>query len=140
MGHQNYSNYFYAINNPHVPPSAFSTYWVNSLQGEGGCSSSSYNEHCVEEENEMLQEKKRERWSHDQTSVLVKSWKEYFVQLESSKCNEFWRKIVLIVNRHGPEKDIKKCKEKIMYLKDKYKKSQRKQQKKQCCSRILSIL
>ena len=34
-----------------------------------------------------------------------------------------FKEIVLIVNRHGPKEDIKKCKKKIMNLKDKYKKA-----------------
>ena len=37
--------------------------------------------------NEKKQRSKRERWSHDQTKVLISMYADKFDELESSRCN-----------------------------------------------------
>ena len=46
----------------------------------------------------------------------------YSFNIESSRCNQYWPKILQEVNSHGPEKTLKQCKVKIRNLKDSYKK------------------
>ena len=46
----------------------------------------------------------------------------HFDNIESSRCNQYWPKIVQEVNSHGTEKTLKQCKVKIRNLKDSYKK------------------
>ena len=57
-----------------------------------------------------------------QTEVQVAQWVKHFDNMESSRCNQYWLKIVQEVNFHGPEKMLKQCKVKIRNLKDSYKK------------------
>ena len=81
-------------------------------------------QHSVESDiNEPSKSKgrKRQRWSSDQTNVLVKKWKEYFDELESSRQYSAWLKIKSAVDEAGPTKSIKQCKDKLRNLKDAYK-------------------
>jgi len=64
---------------------------------------------------------KRERWEADQAQALVSSWRDYFNLVESHKSNSRWVKIQLEVNRVGPYKSLKQCKDKLRNLKDAYK-------------------
>ena len=57
-----------------------------------------------------------------QTEVLLAQWVKHFDNIESSRCNQYWPKIVQEVNSYGPEKTLKQCKVKIRNLKDSYKK------------------
>ena len=75
------------------------------------------------EDKTVTEKKQREPWSNQQTNVLVNLWTENLKVLESSKCNDMWHKIVKEVNKHGPVKDMKKCKKKILNLKENYKKA-----------------
>lgn len=72
--------------------------------------------------NDEKEKTKRERWVAKQTEVLVAQWVKHFDNIESSRCNQYWPKIVQEVNSHGPEKTLKQCKVKIRNLKDSYKK------------------
>ena len=73
--------------------------------------------------------KKRARWSTKQTSVLVKCLKEHSPKLESARASEFRNIIRAEVNRHSPEKTLKKCKDKIRNLRDRSKKAKEKNKK-----------
>ena len=64
---------------------------------------------------------KRQRWTTEQTNVLVKTWKENFDLLESSRQYSAWLKIKTAVDAAGPAKTMKQCKDKIRNLKDGYK-------------------
>ena len=64
---------------------------------------------------------KRERCSAKQTDTLVKLWKENFFLLETPKCPTVWQKVKAEVNKHGPEKTITQCKNKIRDLQAAYK-------------------
>ena len=70
----------------------------------------------------MKKNKKMERWSHDQTKVLISMYVDKFDELESSRCNQIWPWIVEAVSSHGPEKTLKQGKVKIRNMKDAYKK------------------
>ena len=61
------------------------------------------------------------KWSNQQTSVLVEEWKERLDDVESSKSLEAWQKIVQAVNKAGPPKTMKRCKDKLRNLKQAYK-------------------
>ena len=64
---------------------------------------------------------KRERWSAKYTDALVKLWKENFFLLEMPKCATVWQKVKAEVNKHGSEKTVAHCKNKIRNLKAAYK-------------------
>ena len=64
---------------------------------------------------------KRERWSEVQAQTLVSNWKNYFSLVESHKANSAWNKIQAEVNKVGPFKSLKQCKDKLRNLKDAYK-------------------
>ena len=66
-------------------------------------------------------DKRRNRWSAEQTDTLVSSWRECFVQLESHKNAEARRKIIAAVNKKGPAKTVWQGKNKLQNLKDRYK-------------------
>ena len=70
--------------------------------------------------------KKRAHWSTKQTSILAKCLKEHSPKLESARASEFWNIIRDEVNRHSPEKTLKKCKDKIRNLRDRSKKAKEK--------------
>ena len=61
----------------------------------------------LNQDDERPTEKKRERWTPQQTSVLVNLYTENIKVLESVKCSDILRKNVKIVNNHGPSKN--KC-------------------------------
>lgn len=65
--------------------------------------------------------KKRERWSAEQSKVLVSLYVENNEQLESSRCNLVWPSILTKVNQHGSPKSIQQCKIKVRNLKAEYK-------------------
>ena len=64
---------------------------------------------------------KRERWSAKQTDALVKLWKENFFLLATPKWATVWQKVKVEINKHGPEKTVTQCKNKIRNLKAAYK-------------------
>ena len=66
-------------------------------------------------------DKGRNKWSAEQTDTLVASWRECFVQLESHKNHEAWRKIIAAVNKKGSAKTVSQGKKKLQNLKDRYK-------------------
>lgn len=61
------------------------------------------------------------KWSDTQASVLVEEWKERVEEVESSRSLEAWQKIVQAVNKAGPFKTMKQCKDKLRNLKQAYK-------------------
>ena len=61
------------------------------------------------------------KWSDTQASVLVEEWKERVEEVESSRSLEAWQKIVKAVNKAGPFKTMKQCKDKLRNLKQAYK-------------------
>ena len=61
------------------------------------------------------------KWFDAQTSVLVEEWKERVEEVESSRSLEAWQKIVQAVNKAGPFKTMKQCKDKLRNLKQAYK-------------------
>lgn len=64
----------------------------------------------ITDDEAVLSEKNSTRWS----KTLVKQWKENLEDLESSKSNETWDKIVKAVNNTvGPTKTKKQCKDKV---------------------------
>ena len=67
--------------------------------------------------------KKIDHWSTKQTSVLIKCWKDHSSKLESARANEFWNIIRDEVNKHVLETILKKFKDKIRNLRDRYKKA-----------------
>ena len=67
------------------------------------------------------EKKKRERWSESQTKTLVYLWKEHFRDLQTPKQHLIWIKIKTAVNEKGPEKTLKRLRNKIRNLKDAYK-------------------
>lgn len=52
---------------------------------------------------------------------MVQEWKEQIDDIESSKSSEAWKKIIDAVNKAGPEKTMKQCKNKLRNLKASYK-------------------
>ena len=64
---------------------------------------------------------KRQRWTKEQTAVLINSWKDYFKIIESAGSYRAWLKIKVAVDNAGPAKSIKQCKDKVRNLKDAYK-------------------
>ena len=63
---------------------------------------------------------KRETWPDIQTNVLVESWKEYFLDLETFKQPSAWLKVKDKVDSAGPEKSMKQIKTKLRNMKDSY--------------------
>ena len=61
------------------------------------------------------------KWSDTQASVLVEEWRERVEEVESSRSLEAWQKIVKAVNKAGPIKTMKQCKDKLRNLKQAYK-------------------
>jgi len=57
------------------------------------------------------------KWSDTQALVLVEEWKERLEEVESSRSLEAWQKIVKAVNKAGPTKTMKQCKDKLRNLK-----------------------
>ena len=55
--------------------------------------------------------------------MLVKCWKDYNSKLESARANEFWNITRDEVNKHVLETILKKFKDKIRTLRDRYKKA-----------------
>ena len=64
---------------------------------------------------------KRQRWTHEQTTVLIQKWKENFEVVESSRQYGAWLKIKVAVDAAGPDKSVRQCKDKMRNLKDVYK-------------------
>lgn len=65
--------------------------------------------------------KKRERWSEEQSKVLVSMYVEKHEELESSRCNQVWPSILKKVNQQGSPKTKQQCRIKIRNLKADYK-------------------
>lgn len=61
------------------------------------------------------------KWSNTQTSVLVEEWKERVEEVGNSRSLEAWQKIVQAVNKAGPFKTMKQCKDKLRNLNQAYK-------------------
>ena len=61
------------------------------------------------------------KWSDTQASVLVEEWKERVEEVESSRSLDAWQRIVKAVNKAGPLKTMKQCKDKLRNLKQAYK-------------------
>ena len=55
---------------------------------------------------------KRQRWTHEQTTVLIQKWKENEV-VESSRQYGAWLKIKVAVDAAGPDKSVRQCKDKM---------------------------
>ena len=62
------------------------------------------------------------RWSKQQATALIGSWKEHFDEIESFKAPHAWIEIKNKVNEHGTDKSISQCKNKLKTMKDAYKK------------------
>ena len=71
----------------------------------------------------------RERWSKDQINVLVNLWKDSYAKLETAKAHEVWVLIKSEVDKHGNNKTIKQCRDKIKNLKNAYKKAKEENKK-----------
>ena len=65
----------------------------------------------------------RTRWSKQQATALIGSWKEHFDEIESFKAPHAWIEIKNKVNEHGMDKSISRCKNKLKTMKDAYKKA-----------------
>ena len=63
------------------------------------------------------------RWSKQQATALIGSWKEHFDEIESFKAPHAWIEIKNKVNEHGMDKSISRCKNKLKTMKDAYKKA-----------------
>ena len=61
------------------------------------------------------------KWRDEQTTVLVREWKERIEELESSRATETWRLIADAVNKAGSQRTVQQCKNKIRNLKQAYK-------------------
>ena len=61
------------------------------------------------------------RWTDQQTSVLIALWKENLAHVESARNAEAWQKILAEVNKAGPKKSMKQCRDKLRNLKMQYK-------------------
>ena len=85
-------------------------------------------------------EKKREHWSTKQTSVLVKCWKEHSSKLESARASKFWNIIRDEVTKHGPEKTLQTCKDKINNLRIVIKKLKKTTSKKELYQHFLPFM
>ena len=70
--------------------------------------------------------RKNQRWSNDQTAVLVEEWKSRIEKVESSQSNDAWQGILIEVNKIEPKKTVKQCKDKMKNLKQSYKESKAK--------------
>ena len=68
-------------------------------------------------------------WSAAQTDALINSWRECFVELESHKNAEAWRRILSAVNKKGSNKTMEQAKKKLRNLKDRYKEAKEKSKK-----------
>lgn len=64
--------------------------------------------------------RRAEKWSEQQTHVLVQQWKENAPVLESGCHTGMWVKVKSIVDQHGTPKTIAHCKDKIRALRDAY--------------------
>lgn len=53
--------------------------------------------------------------------MLVEEWKEKVEEVESSRSLEAWQKIVQAINKAGPFKTMKQCKDKLQDLKQAHK-------------------
>ena len=73
--------------------------------------------------NATSNKRTRESWNYQQTSILVKLWKENINLLKSSRCNETWFHIRKELCKHGPKKSKKQCTDKLRNLKELYKKA-----------------
>ena len=58
------------------------------------------------------QQNQSNRWTEEQTTVLVSVWKDSIHLIESSKATAGWQKVVEEVNKAGPTKTVKQCKKK----------------------------
>ena len=67
------------------------------------------------------QQNQSNKWTQEQTTVLVSVWKDSIHLIESSKATAGWQKVVEEVNKAGPRKTVKQCKKKIGNLKSAYK-------------------
>ena len=63
------------------------------------------------------------RWTEQQSSVLIGSWKENLAHVESARNAEAWHKILAEVNKAGAKKSVKQCRDKLRNLKMQYTKA-----------------
>ena len=60
----------------------------------------------------MPSKKTRERWNKTEVNTaFVNAWKENLI--DSTQCNEGWGKVKDAAAKHGHEKTVKQCKNKI---------------------------
>ena len=69
------------------------------------------------------------RWSAVQTDTLVNCWRECFVELESHRNAEAWRRILSADNKKGSSKTLEQAKKKLQNLKDRYEEAKEKNKK-----------
>lgn len=65
----------------------------------------------------------RSKWSKQQTSALIETWKENFEEIQSFKAPHAWTKIKNKIDEHGTVKTVDQIKNKLKTLKDAYKKA-----------------
>ncbi len=74
-------------------------------------------------------QKERVHWTTEQTDALVNAWQDAFVELESHKNPQAWKRIMAAVNKAGKQRSLDQIKKKLNALKDKYKEAKAKNKK-----------
>ncbi len=69
----------------------------------------------------------RSLWTTGQTDVLVNSWRDAFVELESNKNSRAWKRILEKVNKAGGKRTLEQIKKRLSYLKDRHKEAKAKE-------------
>ena len=60
------------------------------------------------------------RWTEQQTSILITSWKENFERIQRARNAEAWQRIMDDVNKASGRKSVKQCRDKLRNLKSQY--------------------
>ena len=63
------------------------------------------------------------RWTEQQTSILITSWKENFERIQRARNAEAWQRIMDDVNKASGRKSVKQCRDKLRNLKSQYSKA-----------------